>query len=215
MISIDLVKGLFGGTVAGFVVADCHVRDPAELGGQVLNAGIVHHKSDLAECEFFVIDQLLDPFNFLKNDVTLQSYRLMSVENFRKVGIGIAQFLDKVIGFPDYRIHVVHIMDQFDHGLFDLFNQHLLPAFDQVKPDLRKDPRNQFPFPAVGWIGNHGLSQLYMFDSDPGSFKTFTDEYAAAIRDHVPDHQDFTDTFGFGHVENVKEVLQGTVSGIS
>ena len=53
-----------------------------ELGGQVLHTGIVHHKSNLTEREFIVVDHPFDPLNLLKNDVTFKGYRFIRMEKF-------------------------------------------------------------------------------------------------------------------------------------
>ena len=72
--SVDPVQWFFGGAVACFIFADAHSRDLPELAGKVLHAGIIHHKGNLAECEFLIIYQLLDAFDFLKDHKFLKRH---------------------------------------------------------------------------------------------------------------------------------------------
>ena len=43
-----------------------------ELVGKVLDTAVIHHKSDLTEGKFILVDQFLDPFDLIQNNVFLQ-----------------------------------------------------------------------------------------------------------------------------------------------
>src|SRR5690606_14461956 len=131
-VSLYLVQGDSPCLAQFLEMAGSQASDFFELVAQVGRTGIVQKLGDLAQGEFIIDQEFLDPFDLLGNEVFFQGGALHFGEQFGKLAVFMAQGLAQMIRQLDFYV-VVPVVYQIDDLLLDALDDPAPFFIDQFK----------------------------------------------------------------------------------
>ena len=153
------------------------------------HARVVEQVGDFTHGELPLGEQLLDPFDFLGNAVTLDGGAARLGEELAQQAVVGMAAAGEVVREVDAGGRGV-VVDQFDDGRADLLDQPLARVVEKLEAALFQRPAHLVA--PGGWqrFGQLGLAQLHAHGVQPQPLEQPGDHHHAAVADHVLDRKD-------------------------